>query len=123
MAFASCTLSGFTTTVPGSLMKMSPKLKQALKVFYKYRQQNPSTVGQTIPAATLLSQSKCLECAPTDDQLDGYEVWISRQAAIDAGAAFGAFSASGVMAELKCLTCLSMHELKAIELLLNCQLS
>lgn len=104
-------------------MEMAPKIKQALLVLYLYRQKNPATTGQTIPTATLLSQSKCIECAPSDDQLAGYEVWIGRQAAIDGGANVGAFSASAVMSEMKCLTCLSMHELKAIELLLRCQLA
>ncbi len=118
-----CDLPTLAAAVPGSLMEMAPKLKQALLVLYLYRHKNPDTTGQTIPAATLLSSSKCLECAPGDDQLAGFEVWIERQAAIDGGANVGAFSASAVMSEMKCLTCLSMHELKAIELLLRCQLS
>lgn len=118
-----CDLPTLAAAVPGSLQDMSDREKQALLVLYLYRQKNPATTGQTIPAATLLSTAKCFECAPSDSQLASFEVWVQRQAAIDGGANVGAFSASAVRSEMKCLTCLSMHELKAIELLLRCQLS
>ena len=118
-----CTLPGLAAVIPGSLNNMSSKEKEAAIVFYLYRQKNPSTVGTVIPAATLLSQAKCFECAPSESMLQTFEVWVGRQAAADAGASFGTFSASGLLNEMKCLTCLSFHELRAIEIMLKCQLS
>ena len=118
-----CTQPGLSAVIPGSLNNFSSKEKQAALVFYLYRQKNPATVGTVIPAATLLSQSKCFECAPSESLLQTFEVWIARQAAIDAGASFGTFSASGLKSELKCLLCASFHELRAIEIMLKCQLA
>lgn len=102
---------------------MSDLEKQALLVLYLYRQKNPSTTGQTIDAAGLIASAKCFDCGVPDSTLAGYEVWIQRQSAIDGGANVGAFVAGDVRNEMKCLTCLPMHRLKAIELLLRCQLS
>jgi hypothetical protein len=102
---------------------MSSKEKQAALVLYLYRQKNTSTVGQTINAADLLNQAKCFECAPSESLLQTFEVWIARQAAIDAGASIGTFSGSALHSEMKCLMCLSFHELRAIEILLKCQLA
>ena len=102
---------------------MSDLELQALLVLYLYRQKNPATTGQTIPADTLLASAKCFDCGPSDHQLAAYEVWIQRQSAIDGGANVGSFVASDVRSEMKCLTCLPMHRLKAIELLLRCQVS
>lgn len=123
MAFPSCDLATINAAVPGALQGLSDLQTQALLVLFLYRQKNPATVGQTIDAASLISQAKCLSCGVTDAQRNAFEVWIARQAAIDGGANVGSFSASAMLSEMKCLTCLSMHELKAIELLLRCQLS
>jgi hypothetical protein len=118
-----CSLGGLAASVPGSLQEMAPKVKQALLVLYLYRQKNPATSGQEIPAATLLSDARCFECAASDNTLDAFRVWTQRQAAIDGGANVGAFVAGDVMSQMKRLSMLSMHELRAIELLLRCQLS
>lgn len=123
MSFPTCDLPTLNAQVPGSIQNMSDLEMQALLVLYLYRQKNPATVGQTIDAAGLLSQAKCFDCGVSDGQLAAFEVWIQRQAAIDAGANVGSFSASAAKNELQCLTCLPMHRLKAIELLLRCQLS
>lgn len=123
MAFTSCDLATINAAVPGSLQGLSDLETQAALVLYLYRQQNPSTVGQIIPASTLLSQAKCFDCGPSDAQLDAFEVWMVRQAAADAGAVLPAFNASSVRNEMQCLTCLSKHRLRAIELLLRCQLA
>jgi hypothetical protein len=123
MAFPTCDLPTLNAAVPGSLQNLSDKQTQVLLVLYLYRQKNPSTVGQNVDAAALISQAKCFDCGVSDGQLAAFEVWIQRQAAIDAGAAEGAFSADGAMARTCGLNCLSMHRLKAIELLLRCQLS
>jgi hypothetical protein len=117
-----CTQPGLTSVVPGSLLELSQKQKQALLVLYLYREQNPSTVGEVVPAADLIEAAKCFACAPSESDLLAYEVWIQRQAAADAGASFGTFDAGTTMAELKCLTCLSLHQLRAIEILLRCGL-
>lgn len=116
-----CTLPGLDAVIPGSLNNFSSKEKQAALVFYLYRQKNPSIT--TLPVGTLMSQSKCLECAPSESLLQTFEVWIARQAAIDAGASFATFSASDLKSAMKCLLCLSFHELRAIEILLKCQLA
>ena len=118
-----CDLPTLNAAVPGSLQALTDLQTQALLVLYLYRQKNPATVGQTIDAAGLLNQAKCLDCGVTDSIQDAFEVWIQRQAAIDAGANFGTFSASGVLQEMSCFTCLSSHQLRAIELLLRCQLA
>jgi hypothetical protein len=123
MAFSSCDLATINAAVPGSLQEMSDLEKQALLVLYLYRQKNPATSGQTIPADTLLASAKCLDCGVPDSTLKGFEVWMQRQAAIDGGANVGAFVAGDVRSEMKCLTCLPMHRLRAIELLLRCQVS
>jgi len=118
-----CSIPGLDAVIPGSLNNMSYKEKQAALVHYLYRQKNTSTVGQVIPAATLLNQARCFECAPSESLLQTFEVWIARQAAIDAGAAIGTFDSAAFKAANKCLDCLSFHELRAIEVLLKCQLA
>ena len=117
-----CSQPGLSAVIPGSLNNFSLLEKQAALVYYVYRQKNTSTTG-VIPASTLLSQAKCFECAPTEALLQTFEVWIARQAAIDAGASFSTFSAGSLRSDMKCLTCLSIHELRAIEVMLKCQLS
>lgn len=118
-----CDLPTLNAAVPGSLEQMSDIEKEALLILYLYRQQHPSTVGQTIPADTLLSQAACLDCGVSDRQLAAFEVWIQRQAAIDAGAAESTFDAASAKAKVQCLTCLPMHRLKAIETMLRCQVA
>lgn len=111
------------TVVPGSLAGADPIFTQAALVYYLWLQKNPSNVGQTLPADTLLSQAKCLDCGVSEDQLRGFEVWIQRQAAIDAGASIGSFDPAALSSAVKCLTCLPMHRLRAIEVLLRCQVA
>lgn len=123
MGFSACDLPTLNAAVPGSLQNFSDLEKQALLVLYLYRQANPSTVGQTIPASTLISQAACLDCGVSDRQLAAFEVWIQRQAAIDAGAAEGAFDPAAAKQKVQCLTCLPMHRLKAIEIMLRCQVA
>ena len=102
---------------------MSDLEKQALIILYMYREKNPATTGQTLAADALLAAAKCFDCGVSDSTLMGFEVWMQRQAAIDGGANVGSFSASAARSEMKCLTCLPMHRLKAIELYLRCLLS
>jgi hypothetical protein len=115
-----CTLPGLAAVIPGSLNNFSSKEKQAALVFYLFRRKNPDTT--TLNVTTLMSQSKCLECAPSESMLQTFEVWIAKQAATDAGASLGTFSASDLKAAMKCLLCLSFHELRAMEIFLRCQL-
>jgi len=123
MAFpTTCDISALNA-VPGSLNQMSDLETLALIVLFLYRRQNPSTVGQQVPANTLLASAKCLECGTSEGQLLALEAWIERQAAIDAGAALPAFSASAARSEIRCLTCLTTHQLRAIEMFLRCSLS
>lgn len=116
-----CTLPGLDAVIPGSLNNLSSKEKLCLLILYLYRQKNPSTVGQTIPADTLLSQAACLDCGVSESMLQTFEVWIQRQAAIDAGAAESTFDAAAALNRIQCLTCLPMHRLRAIEVMLRCQ--
>lgn len=111
------------SAVPGSLGQFSLNDTQAALVYYLWLHKNPANVGQVIPASTLLSQAACLDCGPSEDQLRGIEVWIERQAAIDAGANVGAFDPAALRVAIQCLTCLPYHRLRAIEILLRCQLS
>jgi len=55
--------------------------------------------------------------------LDAMEVAIQRQAAIDAGAAMGTFNAGTALKEIVSLLNLSQSQLRAIEILLRCQLA
>lgn len=114
------TLNG---VVPGSLGQFSLNDTQAALVYYLWLQKNPSKVGQVIPADQLLSQAACLDCGVAEDVLQGIEVWIQRQQAIDAGAAIGAFDPAALRVAIQCLTCLPFHRLRAIEVMLRCQVS
>lgn len=118
-----CTLPGLVAVVPGSLNNLSSKQKLGLRILYLYRQKNPATVGQDLPATTLLSQAACLECGVSESMLQAFEVWIQRQAAIDAGAALAGFDTAGALNITRCLQCFSMGEMRAIEVMLKCQLS
>lgn len=109
--------------VPGSLAGFDLNTTQAALVYYLWLQKNPANVGQTIPASTLLQQAACLDCGVSEDQLQGIEVWIQRQAAIDAGANVGAFDPAALRVAMQCLTCLPFHRLRAIEVMLRCQVS
>ena len=123
MAFPSCDILTINSQIPGSLQNMSDLETEAAIVTYLYRRQNPATVGQIVPVNTLRSSSVCLDCGVSENQRLAFEAWMERQAAIDAGANVGAFNASQLKFEMQCLTCLPMSSLRAMEILLRCQLS
>lgn len=112
----------------GAINQFTAHEKLALLVLYLYRQLNTGTVGQVVPAATLLKSASCLSCdgdqAGTNDSLlASFEVWIQRNAAIDAGAALSTFNANNARKEITPLANLSDHQLRAIEICLRAQLS
>lgn len=123
MASLTCTLPGLVSAVPGSLNNMSSKEKEVQLIHYLYRQANPSTVGQNINAASLLASAACLECGVSESRLQSFAVWIQRQAAIDAGASIGTFDPAAAKSITCGLNCLSMHQLRAIEIYLRCLIS
>lgn len=119
-----CNQPGLNLVLPGSVNNLSPKQKLALLVNYYYRQKNPSTVGQVIPADTLLSQAACFDCGVSESLLQSYEVVIQRQAAIDAGAnETNPWNPTNTLSTIQCLTCLPEHRLRAILVMLKCQVS
>lgn len=117
-----CSLPGLDSVLPGSLNNLSSKAKQALLVMYLYQQKNPSTANTPVPADVLLSQASCIACA-SESMLQSFAVWIQRQAAIDAGAAINSFVASTERGNANALVNLSFQQLRAIEIMLRCQLS
>lgn len=118
-----CTAPGLISAIPQSLNRLAPNQKKALEILYLYRQKNPSTGGQVVPADTLLSQAACFDCGPSDTLHQSFAVWIQRQIAGDNGFTLGTFATSTALSEVYPLSNLPMHRLRAIELMLRCQLS
>lgn len=117
-----CTEQSLNTAM-SALRGLTPKQKQALLVQYLYREKNPGTVGQVVPGDALLAAAVCFRDCATLSDYQSMLIWIQRQEAIDAGAALGTFDAGGAARTICQLTCLSDKGLKAIEILLRCQLS
>ena len=88
-------------------------------ILFLYRQLNPSTVGQTVPADTLAAQAACITCAPDVGFMNAIAVMIESQNAVNKGAALNPFNASTLRNEAKCLTCLSFETLRSIEIMLR----
>lgn len=110
------------TAATGCLSCLSKKEKQALLVLYLYRQKNPASAA-AVPVSTLLAQAACLACAPSDSSIDDMEVYIQRQAALDSGLVEPTFSASVAIKNVVGMKALSFKQLRAMEILLRCQLS
>lgn len=110
----------------GKVNQFTKKEKQALLILYLYRQLNPSSSG-VIPAADLLKTASCLACSTGrgafDSLLASFEVWIQRNAAIDAGFTSATFNANTARANITPLVNLDEHKLRAIEICLRAQLS
>lgn len=117
-----CTQAGLSAS-SGAVNQLTHHTKRALIVAYLYYQKNPGAAGTAIPASTLISQAAAFDGAPSDSMLESFEVLIHRQAAIDAGASLPAFSASTAVKAVACLKCLSDDQLRAIEIMLKCQLA
>jgi hypothetical protein len=117
-----CTASALNAVI-GPINQLSPLMKKALLVKYLWLQKNPANVGQVVPASALLAQAAQFDIAPSDSSLASMEVWIHRQAAIDAGAAIPAFSAGAEVKSVACFRCLAMDNLRAMEIMLKCQLA
>lgn len=121
-----CTEPGLVAAIPQSLNRLTPIQKKALVILYLYRQKFPATSGQPVPGDALLKQAMCMECGVSSTLMDSFEVWIQRQVAADNGVTEGLFVTSTTataMTMVKSLANLSMHQLRAIELMLRCQLS
>lgn len=120
-----CTTQSLTNLSAG-LRAFSKKQKLALLVLYTYRIQNPNTVGQVIPAATLMRNAQCLACNDSNMN-DGsavldFEAMIARQAAINAGAAEPAVNGNSLRRQINPLSNLSESQLRAILITLKCAL-
>jgi|SRR5690348_329902 len=117
-----CTQASLTAAA-GPFLQLTPLQRKALLVKYLYLQKNTGQVGKVVSGSSLLSSAACLDCGPSDTMLDAMEVAIQRQAAIDAGAAMGTFNAGTALKEIVSLLNLSQSQLRAIEILLRCQLA
>lgn len=110
----------------GKINQFTKKEKQALLILYLYRQLNPASSG-VLPAATLISDASCLSCTTGrgafDELLNSFEVWIQRNAALDAGFAGGTFDANAARKNITPLMGLDTHKLRAIEICLRAKLS
>lgn len=110
----------------GMINQFTKKEKLALLILFLYRQLNPSSSG-VLPAASLLKTASCLACSTGrggfDNMLASFEVWIQRNAAIDAGHVPGTFNPNMVRTHITPLVNLSEHQLRAIEICLRAQLS
>lgn len=113
----------------GGLRPLSKHELQAALVRYLYLQKNPSTADTVvIPAASLLASASCLSCTDArigrSKLMDMFQVWIQRQAAIDAGwSAPATLDTNKLRASINGLANLSDEQLRAIEILLRCQLA
>jgi len=125
MAALTCNAQALSLAA-GKINQFTKKEKQALLILYLYRQLNPASTG-VIPAASLLSDASCLSCSTGrggfDELLDSFEVWIQRNAAIDAGLPGGTFNANTARAHITPLVNLDSHKLRAIEICLRAKLS
>ena len=113
----------------GGLQQRTITTRLALLVRYLYLQKNPTTPSTTvIPAADLLKQAACFFCAggpfPNSAVLESMEIIIERQNAIDMGwSAPVQFNITEARASSNALANLSQSQLRAIEVMLRCQLS
>lgn len=104
----------------------SKRERLAALVLWTYRIQNPTTVGQRLPWATLVKNSQCLACNDTNLN-DGtavlaFEALIARQAAINAGAAEPAINVTSLRSQITGVVALSESQLRAILITLKCAL-
>lgn len=75
--------------------------------------------GQEVDAATLRNNAACLICS-SDEDLRRMETAIMCAAAVDGGGRADC-DVDNLMADAKCLACLSKHELLAIRVQLLCE--